>query len=128
MTVHGVIPRHWVPPELSDVTKRLATLSRDLDKATGAAEFLDRDAVEKRHAYELLFSRAFLNSTGSVDARKHHAVIETDQEKLAAEIADAALRACRTRISTLKMQIETGRSLSAAIRAEISLAGSGMTP
>ena len=116
------------PPDLSDIASRLGALSRELDKNTSAAEVLDRDAVEKRHVYELAFSRAFLNSTGSVDARKHHAVIETEHDKLAAEIADAAMRACRTRIATLKMQIETGRSLSAAIRAEISLAGSGVTP
>lgn len=116
------------PPNLTDIATRLAALSRDLDKATSAAEYLDRDAVDKRHVADLAYSRAFLNSTGSVDARKHHAVIETEVEKLAAEVADAALRACRTRIATLKMQIETGRSLSAAIRAELSLAGSGITP
>lgn len=116
------------PLSLTEIAERLARLSRDLDKATGVAEYLDRDAVDKRHTYELAFSKAFLNSAGSVDARKHHAVIDTEQEKLAAEIADAALRACRTRIATIKAQIETGRSLSAAIRAEVSLAGAGHTP
>jgi hypothetical protein len=116
------------PPDLMEVADRLAKLSRELDRATTAAEDLDYDAARKRHTYDLAFSRAFLNSTGSVDARKHHAVIETEHEKLDAEIAEVALRACRTRISTLKMQIETGRSLSAAIRAEISLANAGHTP
>lgn len=113
---------------LGDVAERLAGLSRDLDKQTGEAERLDAKAVRARHAYEIAFANAFLRSTGSVDARKHHSVIATDAEKLEAEIADQVLRACRARISTIKVQIETGRSLSAALRAEVSLAGSGYMP
>lgn len=110
---------------LMDIARRLGELSRDLDAKTDEAETLDARAVKARHAYELAYSRAFLGSSGSVDARKHHAVIETEVEKLEAEVADQVLRACRVRIATIKVQIETGRSLSAAIRAEVSLAGSG---
>src|SRR5262249_39599689 len=102
--------------------------SRALDVQTGDAEKLDRAAVDARHRFELAYSRAFLSSTGSVDARKHHAVIATEMEKLEAEIADQVLRACRARIATLKVQIDTGRSLSAALRAEVSLAGAGYAP
>ena len=115
-------------PSLGDVAARLMELSRALDTQTGDAEKLDRKAVEARHAYELAYSRAFLTSTGSMDMRKHHAVIATEMEKLEAEIADQVLRACRARIATLKVQIETGRSLSSALKAEISLAGSGYAP
>ena len=110
---------------LGDVAERLGQLSRDLDKQTGEAEKLDRAAVDARHRYEIAFSRAFLSSTGSVDARKHHAIIATEVEKFDAEISEQVLRACRARIGTIKVQIETGRSLSAALRAEVSLAGSG---
>lgn len=113
---------------LSDVAERLGQLSRDLDRQTGEAEKLDRAAVDSRHRYEIAYSRAFLSSSGSVDARKHHAIIATEVEKLDAEIADQVLRACRARIATIKVQIETGRSLSAALRAEVSLAGSGYMP
>lgn len=113
---------------LGDVAERLGQLSRDLDKQTGDAEKLDRAAVDARHRYEIAFSRSFLSSTGSVDARKHHAIIATEVEKLDAEIAEQVLRACRARIATIKVQIETGRSLSAALRAEVSLAGAGYVP
>jgi hypothetical protein len=113
---------------LSEIAERLAELSRDLDQATSEAEKLDARAVRIRHQYEIAYSHAFLSSTGSVDARKHHAVIATDVEKLNAEIAESVLRACRARIGTLKVQIDTGRSLSAALRAEVSLAGAGYMP
>jgi hypothetical protein len=113
---------------LGDVAERLAGLSRDLDKQTGEAERLDRASVDARHRFEIAYSRAFLSSTGSMDMRKHHAVIATEIEKLEAEIADQVLRACRARIATLKVQIDTGRTLSAALRAEVALAGSGYAP
>ena len=82
-------------PTLQGVAERLSQLSRDLDAKTGEAERLDDKAVRARHAYEIAYANAFLHSTGSVDARKHHAVIATDMEKLDAEIADQVLRACR---------------------------------
>ena len=115
-------------PSLGDVAGRLMELSRDLDKQTGEAERLDDKAIRTRHAYELAFSNAFLRSTGSVDARKHHAIIATETEKLNAEIAEQVLRACRARIATIKVQIDTGRTLSAALRAEVALAGAGYAP
>jgi hypothetical protein len=115
-------------PGLGDIAARLSDLSRQLDKATSGADVLDRKAVTTRHAYELAYSRAFLSAEGAMDVRKHKAVLATATEKLDAEIAEQVLRACRGRIATIKVQIETGRSLSAAMRAEVSLAGSGIMP
>lgn len=112
---------------LNGVAARLADLSRQLDKATGDAYVLDEKAVRARHAFEIAFSRAFLTSDGPMDVRKHKAVLATEALRLDADIADQVLRACRGRIATIKVQIETGRSLSAALRAEVSLAGSGVT-
>lgn len=114
--------------DLGDIAERLGQLSRDLDKKTDDKEKIARAAVDARHTYEIACSRAFLTSTGSMDMRKHHAVIATEGEKLDAEIADQVPRACRARIATLKVQIDTGRSLGAALRAEASLAGSGYAP
>lgn len=116
------------PPDLIRIAARLAELSLELDRQTEACETLDLAAIRARHAYEVAYSRAFLTSDGSMDMRKHHAVIVTETDKLAAEIAEQQLRACKTRIATLKTQVDTGRSLSAALRAEVSLAGAGYTP
>lgn len=115
-------------PTLNDVAERLASLSRDLGKATDEAERLDRSAVEARHAFESAYSLEFLRAEGSMDVRKHTAIIETAEKKLAAEIAEQTLRACRTRIATIKTQIDVGRSLGAAIKADVALAGSGAMP
>jgi chromosome segregation ATPase len=116
------------PVGLTDIASRLADLSRQLDKATTDVDVLDGKAVNARHKFEIAFSREFLAAEGSMDVRKHRSVLATERLKLDAEIAEQVLRACRARIATIKMQIETGRSLSAAVRAEVSLAGSGYAP
>jgi hypothetical protein len=116
------------PPDLARIADRLGALSRDLDKQTDDAEQLDRAAVELQHDYLIAYARAFLSAEGAMDVRKQKAVLETAQKRLDAEIAEAKLRACKSRISTIKVQIDTGRSLGAAVRAEVSLAGNGMQP
>lgn len=113
-------------PNLSDIALRLMELSKDLERATSEAADLDEQAVRTRHEFEIAYSREFLRAEGSMELRKHKAVEETADLKFRAEAADQVLRACRTRISTIKIQIETGRSLSAAVRAEVSLAGAAV--
>ena len=116
--------RAWTP---NQIALRLSRLSRDLDTRAEALEGLEKDAVKKRHEYELAFASAFLDpeNIGSVDTRKQRAVLKTADKKFAAETADAVLRAARVRIGTLKTQIETGRSLNALMRSEMALAGVG---
>jgi hypothetical protein len=115
------------PNDLGRITERLAMLARALDEQTDSAEVLDRAAVEERHTYEIAFAKAFLTADGAMDIRKQKAVLATDHEKLAAEIADQKLRACKARIATIKVQIDTGRSLGAALKADMAFHGSGFT-
>ncbi|MEU7980525.1 hypothetical protein AB0B63_18575 [Micromonospora sp. NPDC049081] len=116
------------PANATDVARQLAKLSLDLDATVEQLEVADRDATEKRAASELAFSRAFMSAEGSVETRKHLAVIATHDIRLETEVADALVRHLRRRVDAIKTRIEVGRSYGAAIRAEVALAGSGMTP
>lgn len=89
-----------------------------LDAATSEVAELDEAAVRARQVFEVAYARAFLTSDGPVDGRKQQAVLATAAEKLAAEIGAQRVRACQERIRTLRVQIEVGRSLGAAQRAE----------
>lgn len=112
----------------NQVAATLAQLARDLDAAVKALERADRDYVEKRAAADLAFSRSFLRAEGSMDVRKHLATVETHDKRLDAEVAEAVVRHLRQTIAALKVRIDTGRSVGAAVRAEISLAGHEETP
>jgi hypothetical protein len=109
----------------NDVALQLAQLARDLDATVKALNEAERDAVEKRAAADLALSRAFLNATGAMDMRKHQSVVETHDKRLDADVAEAVVRHLRRRLDAIKVRIDVGRSLGAAIRAEIALGGTG---
>lgn len=109
-----------------ETLKRLAELSRMLDQATGEYGRLDEAAVVAKQAFEVAYARVFLTTEGAVDFRKQTAILECADERLAAEIAQARVRAVHERIRTLRAQIEVGRSMNAAFRSEF-VAGSSVT-
>ena len=103
-------------PTQTEVVLRLAELSRLLDAATVEVAQLDEAAVRAKQAHEVANAKAYLTAEGPVDARKAQAVIACEQHALASELAAAKHRACRERIRTLGVQLDVGRTLSAAIR------------
>jgi len=114
------------PATPNEVALQLSRLSRDLDDTVRQLQTADREATEKRAAADLAFSRAFIGAVGSVDARKHLAVVDTHDQRLAADVADAVVRHLRRRVDALKVRIDVGRSMGAAIRAELNLVQAGV--
>lgn len=114
-------------PTTHEVVKRLAHLSRMLDAATVEIAELDEAAVRSKSRFEVAFARAFLTSEGAMDVRKQQAVLDTADHKLDAEIAEQKVRACRERIRTIRDQIEVGRSLNSAVKAEWAAGAVGQT-
>ena len=110
----------------NEVVIQLTGLARDLAQTVMALESADKDATEKRAAYDLAFSRAFLSATGSVEHRKHEATVEVHQQRLDSDVAEAVVRHLRRKIDALKVRIDVGRSYSAAVRAELSLSAAGV--
>ena len=107
-----MIPSHAIALE------RLAELSRMLDAATSEAAVLDEEAVRAKASYEVAFARAFIENAGSMDLRKQISAFETREQSLEMELAAMRLRACKERIRTLHTQIEVGRSLASAHKAQ----------
>lgn len=99
---------------------RLALQLDDLVKEIGQAEIA---AVNAREDFTLAHSKAFLRAEGPMDVRKHLAIEATHKERLAAETAEAVVRGLRRQIDTVRVRIDVGRSVGAAVRAEVSLAG-----
>lgn len=114
------------PATPNEVAIHLSRLGRDLATMVSQLEAADLDATEKRAAYDLAFSRAFIAATGAVDQRKHLAVVEVHRQRLEADVADAVVRHLKRRVDELKVRIEIGRSYGAAIRAELNLAQMGV--
>lgn len=106
-------------PTVNDVVLRLAELSRMLDAATAEIARLDESGVRAKGRYQVAFATSFLGQeSGSVDHRKQTATLACQSQWLDAEIAEQQVRACRERIRTIRDQIEVGRSLNSAVKAE----------
>lgn len=114
-------------PTQQDIVLRLSELARLLDAKTQEIARLDETAVRAKARHEVAFARAFLSAVGSVDFRKQTAVLETADAKLDAEIGEAKVRAAREAIRTIRDQLDVGRSLGAAVRAEFQATGWGQT-
>lgn len=108
------------------VSAQLAHLSRELDALVKQIAEAEKAAVNAREDATLAHARAFLTAEGAMDVRKHVAIEATHAQRIAAELAEAEVRGLRRQIDSVRIRIDIGRSLGAAIRAETSLAGSGV--
>lgn len=111
------------PLTSNDIAAHLASLSRQLDHLVQDIGHAEVDAVNRREDFTLAHSRAFLAAEGPMDVRKHSAIVQTHVERIAAELAEATVRGLRRQIESVRVRIDVGRSVGAATRAEMSLAG-----
>ena len=116
------------PATPTEVALNLARLARDLDQTVKALQVADRDATEKRAGYDLVFSRAFIAETGSIDHRRHLATIATHQQRLEADVSEALVRHLRRQVDAIKVRIDVGRTWASALKAELTLGGQDGTP
>jgi limonene-1,2-epoxide hydrolase len=105
-------------PTTNDVILMLSNLGRQLDAKQDEIATLDQEAVRARSRFEVAYARAFIAATGAEGLRKQTAILETETQKLDAEIADQVLRAARESIRVLRDRLDIGRSLNSAIRSE----------
>lgn len=110
------------------VAQQLANLARQLDDLVDAIDDAEKRAVNLREDYTMAYAKAFLTSEGSMDIRRHLATELTHDTRIAAELAEQTVKGIRRQIETVRIRIDVGRSLGAALRAEAGLAGSGYQP
>ena len=105
----------------NEVVSGLLNLSRELSDLATGLDKLERDAVEAREDFTLAYSTAYLKADGTVEERKHRAVMQTSDERIKADLAEALVRGRKRQLDTIKVRIDVGRSAAAALRAEIDL-------
>ena len=112
----------------NDVVLHLTRLAEELRKLVAEIDDAEIEAVNAREDFTLALSKAFLIATGAMDMRKHHSVVATHVERIAAELAEARVRGLKRQIDSVKVRIDIGRSMGTTLRSEISLAGRGDAP
>jgi hypothetical protein len=112
----------------NSVALQLASLGRDLDRLVQEIDKAETRAVNAREDYTVANSTAFLTAEGAMDMRKHTAIVESSEFRLAAETAEAVVRGLRRQIDAVRVRIDIGRSMGVALRAEIDLIGKDGRP
>ena len=107
-----------VPPTVNEVVKTLAKLGRDLDFQQGEIGRLDGEHMEAKRVYERAYATAFVAAKGAENFRKQVAVLATEDERLAADLAYQKLKAAKEYIRVLRDRLDIGRSLNSAIKSE----------
>lgn len=109
----------------TDVERTLIWLSKALSATQHELAEADEKYVRSRQRYEVAKARAFLDGTGSVDARKSQTVLATETEALDAEIAEQIVRSLREKLRTLHTRAEIARSLRASVGSAMALGSPG---
>jgi len=109
----------------NNVERQLIWLSQALNVTQQELAKADETYVRARQRYEVAKARAFLDGTGSVDARKSQVVLATEKEALDAEIAEQMVRSLREKLRTLHTRAEIARSLRASVGSAMALGSPG---
>lgn len=105
-------------PLQQDNLAKLADLSRELDEVVVEYDTFERESAQSDSEYEMAYARTFLALDGSMEIRKQQALLDTWQERLDKEMAEAQVRVCKQRINKLHAQLEVHRSINAAQRTQ----------
>lgn len=102
----------------ADVVFELSRLVQAMTRVVDELATADEEAVKARLGFDLRFAKAFISAEGSIDLRRHQATIDTYEHRLAAELADVRVRNLRRKVESLRIQVDTARSMGAAVRTE----------
>ena len=111
-------------PEITpnSAVMEMARLSRQLDELGFRLKAAEREAVTKEHAYRVAHAKALLAcQDGTVPEREAQALLATEQDRLAAKLAQAELNILRKETFICETRIQVGRSVVAILRTEAQL-------
>lgn len=109
-----------------DVQTEIDRISELADKVGLALDEADEKATTARLDYDHAFSRAFVKAEGSVDMRKHMALISTYELQKIAEARDLTVRQLRRHLERIvRVNFEGVRTAAASHRAETASFGPG---
>lgn len=110
------------------IETQLSRLGVDLDTAVEEFARLEEISVDSEGDFRIAYAKAFANGTGSVEDRKQQAILACDTEWRVWGKAKTVVIRQKEHVKALHARIEVGRTLASNVRAEASLAKTGITP
>ena len=101
---------------MTTVLDQLQTISRDLDNAIRDLSRLEQESATAESDYRVTKAKAFMRSSGSVQAREYQAVIDSEIQLINRDKTAALVRIQREHIRALHARIDVGRTIVATER------------
>ena len=106
------------PGEIHDEMRRL---SQSLDKALTSLYEAGREWAQAENDYRMARAVAYLNSDGTVEARKSTTDLATSDERQRAHLADAMRQAALEAVRSRRTQLSALQTVVNALKAETEL-------
>lgn len=110
---------------LDELVAEMIRLSQSLDKGLHALNAAGREWAVAEDAYRLARAIAFLNSEGTVDARKSETDLATSEERLRVHIADGIRVASLEAVRSRRAQLSALQTVANAWKEELAMARTG---
>jgi len=107
------------------VEQRIRELADGIAHMVSVCDQHYRAFLKADREYDAAKAHAFLAATGSVDAKKARAEIETTQQRATLDVADAAYRYADRRAKALESELRAWQSVGASVREMYRVAGRG---
>ncbi|GAB2859266.1 hypothetical protein GCM10022221_68550 [Actinocorallia aurea] len=111
------------------IGRRIIDIGKRLDELVAEYQNLGEACADAKKTFKLAQARAFLKAEGgTVDARRALATIEAADAEHELDVLTYRHTTCREAIRAAHAHLDAARTLASNLRAEMNLAGTGVTP
>jgi hypothetical protein len=108
------------------VEQSIRTLANHIAKGVTVVSNAETKAREARRAYDLAFAHAYMDWDGAAHEKKYAAVIATEAELEAADVAELAYKHAERTARALTEELRAWQSVGASVRAMYNVPGGAM--
>lgn len=99
------------------VEQNIRTLANNIARGVTVVSNTEAEARKARREYDIAFAHAYMNWTGAAHEKKYAAVIATEAELEAADVAELAYKHAERTARALTEELRAWQSVGASVRA-----------
>lgn len=108
-----------------DVETAIRTVTERIAKGVLVCDERYRTWLDADRAYDAAYARAYLAYEGPAHEKRYGAELDTQQQRQARDVADAAYRYADRQAKALEAELRAWQSVGASVRAMYAVAGAG---
>lgn len=107
------------------IERSIREVSNRIADGVGVCDQRYKTFLGADHAHDVAFAQAYLDHDGPAHEKRYAAVLRTQQQRRARDVADAAYRYADRQAKALEAELRAWQSVGASVRAMYGTAGRG---